>query len=77
MKQPRIAIVSFASGIKANSIYENAISELYQYAKIHNYDLYIDHNVYDNDREIYYMKTYTVIKYLMKFLEEKTYDWIL
>eukprot|EP00833_Pecoramyces_ruminatium_P014159 jgi/Orpsp1_1/1188191/evm.model.d7180000063102.1 len=76
VKQPRIAIVSFASGIKANSIYENAISELYQYAKIHNYDLYIDHNVYDNDREIYYMKTYTVIKYLMKFLEEKTYDWI-
>ena len=62
---------------KVNSIYENALSEIYQYSKIHGYDLYVDHFVYDTDREIYYMKTNTIIKYLMKFLEEKSYDWIL
>jgi len=76
IKQPRIAIVTFSNFIKSNSIYENAINELYQYAKIHNYDLYIDKNNYNTDREIYYMKTNTIIKYLMKFLDEKTYDWI-
>ncbi|ORX46406.1 hypothetical protein BCR36DRAFT_372236 [Piromyces finnis] len=76
VKQPRIAIITFIDKFKVNSISENAISELYQYAKIHGYDFFIDHEVYYAEREIYYMKTNTIIKYLLRFLEEKTYDWI-
>jgi len=63
IKQPRIAMVTFVNEVKVNSMYENGISELYQYAKIHGYDFYVDHVVYDTDREIYYMKTNTIIKY--------------
>jgi len=63
--------------IKVNSIYENAISEFYQYANIHHYHFHPYAIRYDSSREICYMKLLSVMESIIKGLKEKTYDWIL
>jgi len=66
----------FSNKIVVNSVYENAISEFYQYSKYHGYKLVLNRNRYDTEREIFYMKINTVIENLIKCLQEKSYDWI-
>jgi len=77
-KKPKIAIVMFSNkfNVKVNSVYENAISEFYQYANIHHYHFNPYSIRYDSSREIVYMKLYSVLESLIKGLKEKTYDWI-
>jgi len=67
----------FSNKIDVNSVYENAISEFYQYAKYHGYKFELNRYRYDTEREIFYMKLNMIIEYLIKSLKEKTYDWIL
>jgi len=76
IKKPRIMINMFSNKIVVNSVYENAISEFYQYSKYHGYKLVLNRNRYDTEREIFYMKINTVIENLIKCLQEKSYDWI-
>jgi len=67
----------FSNSVGVNSVYENAISEFYQYAKYHGYEFVINRNRYDSEREIFYMKINTIIENLIKCLQEKSHDWIL
>ncbi|ORX49598.1 hypothetical protein BCR36DRAFT_397721 [Piromyces finnis] len=62
--------------VKSNSIYENAISEIYQYSKIHNYDLKINNMVYNKDKNIYFMKLSVILETIVEGLKENNYDWI-
>ncbi|OUM61385.1 hypothetical protein PIROE2DRAFT_62553 [Piromyces sp. E2] len=79
IKKPKMAIVMFSNkyNIKVNSIYENAISEFFQYSNIHNYHFHPYYIRYDSSREMCYMKLLTVLESLIKGLKEKSYDWIL
>jgi len=67
----------FSNKIDVNSVYENAISEFYQYSKFYGYKFVLNRNRYDTEREVFYMKLNTLIENLIKGLKEKTYDWIL
>ncbi len=67
----------FANNIDVNSVYENAISEFYQYAKYHGYKFILDRYRYDTEREIFYMKLNMIIENIIKSLKDKSYDWIL
>lgn len=77
MKKERIAIVMFSNVIKVNSAYENAVSAFYQYSQIHGYDFHFNHNRYDTERQIFYMKLNSVIETLINALKMKKYDWVL
>jgi len=76
IKKPRIAIVMFANNIKPNSIYENAISELYQYADFHGYKFIFSDNRYDDGRDLFYMKLHVVSEAIADGLKNDEYDWI-
>jgi len=76
LKKPKFAIVTFLNSIKPNTIYEHAISELYQYADIHGYSFLLNSKRYDNERNIYYMKLHSVIEAIIHGLKTKDYDWI-
>jgi len=76
MKKPKIMVNMFANEIEVNSVYENAISEFYQYSKYHGYKFLLNTYRYDTEREIYYMKLNMLIENLIKCLKEKSYDWI-
>jgi len=76
IKKPRIMINMFSNKIEVNSVYENAISEFYQYSKYYGYKFVLNRYRYDNEREIFYMKLNTLIENLIKCLKEKSYDWI-
>jgi len=67
----------FSNVIKVNSIYENAISAFYQYAKIHGYEFQYNHYRYDTERQIFFMKLNSVLEKIIVGLKEKKYDWIL
>lgn len=67
----------FVNSLKVNSVYENSISEFYQYSNIHGYDLYLYNKRYDYSRNIYYMKLDSILDIMIKALEKKTYEWIL
>ena len=67
----------FSNKIVVNSVYENAISEFYQYSKYYGYKFVLNRYRYDNEREIFYMKLNMLIENLIKCLKEKSYDWIL
>jgi len=77
MKKQKFAIVLFADNIKPNSIYEHAVSELYQYADVHGYKFILYEQNYDSNREIFYMKLHSVYEAIVKGLKSKKYDWIL
>jgi len=77
LKKERIAIVMFSNVIKVNSAYENAVSAFYQYSQIHGYDFHFNHNRYDTERQIFYMKLNSVIETLINALKMKKYDWVL
>jgi len=72
----KFAIVMFADNVKEDSIYEHAISEFAQYADIHNYQFFLDNKVMDHERQIFYMKLYSIMKHIMNGLETNAYDWI-
>jgi len=76
IKKPNFAITMFANHIEPNSIYENSISEFYQYAAINNYSFLLNNVKYDNDRSLYYMKTNTIIEAITYGLKTKEYDWV-
>jgi len=76
IKKPRIMINMFNNKIDVNSVYENAISEFYQYSKYYGYKFVLNRYRYDNEREIFYMKLNMLIENLIKCLKEKSYDWI-
>jgi len=71
-----IAIVMFANYVKVNTIYENAISEFYQYANFYNYRLLFNEINYNKDKEIFYMKISVIIEALIEGMKTKLYDWI-
>ncbi|ORX42627.1 hypothetical protein BCR36DRAFT_400247 [Piromyces finnis] len=66
----------FYNDIESNSIDENAISEIYQYAKIHKYNLKLNKNVYNKDKSIYYMKLSVILETIVEGLKKKNYDWV-
>jgi len=76
MKVPKIAIVMFANRIAVNSVYESAISELYQYANAHDYKFILNTKAYDEGRDIFYMKLHVLVEAVMEGLKTKEYDWI-
>eukprot|EP00833_Pecoramyces_ruminatium_P015556 jgi/Orpsp1_1/1189588/evm.model.d7180000073067.1 len=76
IKKPKFAIVMYADNIAPNSVYEHAISEFYQYSKIHGYKLIVNNNKYDDVRRIFYMKLYVIQEALIEGLKNKKYDWI-
>ena len=69
--------VNFSDRINVNTIYENALSELYQYADYHEYEFIYNYKNYDKKREIYYMKLHVVNEAIIQGLKTKAYDWIL
>ncbi|ORX83891.1 hypothetical protein BCR32DRAFT_266684 [Anaeromyces robustus] len=73
---PKFAIVMFENQIKVNSITENAISELYQYANIHGYKFILNTEVYDNERDLKFMKLHTLFDVIIEGLKTKQYEWI-
>jgi len=75
-EDPKFAVVMFADNVKEDSIYEHAISQFAQYSDIHNYQFFLDTKVIDPERQIFYMKLYSIMKHLMEGLETKAYDWI-
>ncbi|ORX45579.1 hypothetical protein BCR36DRAFT_332945 [Piromyces finnis] len=77
IKKPNFAIAMYADKIKVNSVYENAISEFYQYSDIHNYKFFLNREKYDNERNTYYMKINTLIEVVIQGLKTKAYDWVL
>jgi len=76
IKKPKLMINMFTNKIEVNSIYENAISEFYQYSKYHGYKFVINRVRYDSERQTFYMKINTIIENLIKCLKDKSYDWI-
>ncbi|OUM60469.1 glycosyltransferase family 34 protein [Piromyces sp. E2] len=76
IKKPNFAITMFANNVKPNSIYENSISEFYQYANINNYSFFLNNKRYDNDRSLYYMKINTIIETMIYGLKTKEFDWV-
>ncbi|ORX45581.1 hypothetical protein BCR36DRAFT_585606 [Piromyces finnis] len=77
IKKPKFAIAMFANKIESNSIYENAISEFYQYTDIHNYKFFLNRVKYDNERSTFYMKINTLIEVVIQGLKTKACDWVL
>jgi len=75
-KKANIAIVMFANYVKVNTIYENAVSEFYQYANFYNYDLIFNEINYNKYKEIFYMKISVIIEALIEGIKTKKYDWI-
>jgi len=75
-KVPRIAIVMYANDVKVNSLYENSISEFYQYAKIHGYSFIFSSKRYDTGRDLFYMKLHVITEALIEGLKNNEYDWI-
>jgi len=75
-KNQQIAIVTFADKIKENSVYENSISEFYQYSKIHGYQFLLKRNKYDYTRDTLYMKLYSLLEIMLDGLKNNKYDWI-
>jgi len=76
LKKPKFAVVMFSNIVKPNSIYENAISEFYQYADIHGYSFILNTKRYDNERNLFYMKIHSVIEAITHGLKTKDYDWV-
>jgi len=76
LKKTKFAIVNFSDRINVNTIYENALSELYQYADYHEYEFIYNYKNYDKKREIYYMKLHVVNEAIIQGLKTKAYDWI-
>jgi len=76
MKKSKFAIVIFADRIKSNSIYEHAISELYQYADYHGYKFLFFEKNYNSGRPIFYMKLHSVHEAISRGLKTKEYDWV-
>eukprot|EP00833_Pecoramyces_ruminatium_P001653 jgi/Orpsp1_1/1175685/evm.model.c7180000054831.1 len=76
IKRPKIAIVMFAVNIIPNSLYENAISEFYQYADIHGYKFIFNDNAYDDGRDLFFMKLHVVSEAIVEGLKTEEYDWI-
>jgi len=77
IKKPKFAVVMFSNFIEPNSIFENAISEFYQYADIHNYEFFFNKKKYDNDRSTYYMKINSLIEAIIYGLKTGEFNWIL
>ncbi|ORX86843.1 hypothetical protein BCR32DRAFT_289774 [Anaeromyces robustus] len=75
-KKPEFAVVMFTDRINVNTIYENAISEFYQYCKIHNYTLMLNTQRYDTETSIFYMKLHVIKEAIVKGLKTHKYDWI-
>jgi len=75
-KKPRFAVVMYADNIAPNSVYEHAISELYQYSDIHGYKFILNTDKYNKDRKPFYMKLYVVQEAIINGLKNKEYDWI-
>ncbi|ORX80542.1 hypothetical protein BCR32DRAFT_268809 [Anaeromyces robustus] len=73
---PKFAIVTYADDIIVNSIYENCISEFYQYADIHGYKFFYNRKRYDTIRNIYYMKLHVITEAIVRGLKDNEYDWI-
>jgi len=67
----------YANSIKPNSLYENSVSEFYQYAKVHGYKFKFSSKKYDNGRNLFYMKLHVIIEALIEGLKTNEYDWIL
>jgi len=76
IKKQKISIVMFANAVKPNSVYENAISEFYQYAQIHGYNFEFYNRRFDNERDIYFMKLNCVIDKMFEAIKDQKYDWI-
>jgi len=76
LKVPKMAIVMYANKVKVNSLYENAISEFYQYADIHGYKFMFSRERYDTARDLFYMKLHVITEAIIKGLKEKEYEWI-
>jgi len=76
IKKPKFAVVMFSNFIEPNSIFENAISEFYQYADIHNYEFFFNKKKYDNDRSTYYMKINSLIEAIIYGLKTGEFNWI-
>jgi len=74
--KPKFAIVTFINKANVNSIYENAISEFYQYADIHGYKFIPNRVRYDKGRDIYYMKLHVLVEAVINGLKHKEYDWV-
>jgi len=75
-KNPKFAIVMYANSIKPNSLYENAISEFYQYSKIHGYKFKFTSKKYDTGRNLFYMKLHVIIEAIIEGLKTNEYDWV-
>ncbi|ORX61135.1 hypothetical protein BCR36DRAFT_273708 [Piromyces finnis] len=76
IKKEKISIVMFSNIIKVNSIYENAISEFYQYASIHGYVFQFNSFKYDTERQVFFMKLNSILEKMITGLKEKNIDWI-
>jgi len=78
IKTPRIAIVNYINemAMEKNSIFENSVSEFFQYSQIHGYTYQLYRKRYNTERDIFYMKLNSMIESLILGLKEKTYDWI-
>jgi len=76
IKKPNFAVVMFANIIKPNSIYENSISEFYQYADVHGYEFFFYNKRYDTQTNLFYMKLHALIETIVVGLKTKKFDWI-
>jgi len=75
-KKPEFAVVMFTDKINVNTIYENAISEFYQYCKIHNYTMFLNTQKYDTETSVFYMKLHVVKEAIIRGLKTHEFDWI-
>jgi len=76
LKKPKIAVVMFANKIVPNTVYENSVSEFYQYCKIHGYKFIFNNDRYDTIRNIFYMKLHVLNEAIVRGLKTNEYDWI-
>jgi hypothetical protein len=74
--EDRFAVVMFANKINVNSVYENSVSEFYQYCRYYGYGFYLYQNRYDYGRSIYFMKLDYLVETMILALKENKYEWI-
>ncbi|OUM60962.1 glycosyltransferase family 34 protein [Piromyces sp. E2] len=66
----------FANKISPNTVYENSISEFYQYCKIHGYKFIFNNKRYNTNRNIFYMKLNVLLDAVIQGLKTEEYNWI-
>lgn len=67
----------YSDNLKQGSVYEKAVNDFKKYSERYNYEFFFNNKTYNVDREVYYMKLYSLIEFIIKGLNEETYDWIL